>query len=282
MAPKDNIQIQEPGFHNQQTYQEKVCLFKKILDEITDYLLILKENGAREIECFPAHITQIKSIIQFSPSEKLPAAPQAKIQPERIRKQDSADIKKELEQIATQISRCTKCALCKSRKKTVPGQGTMYPDIMFVGEAPGHDEDLKGIAFIGRAGQLLTRMIARMGYQRKDVFIGNIIKCRPPANRKPLPQEMEACMPYLRKQIALLQPKVIIGLGASALEGLFNTQVKITRQRGKWMEFEDIPLMPTFHPSYLLRNPAARWDVWDDMLEVLNRLGRKPAPPPDR
>ena len=117
-----------------------------------------------------------------------------------------------------------------------------------------------------------------MGYQRQDVFIANIVKCRPPNNRKPMPDEMEACLPYLKAQIALLKPKVIVALGATALEGLVGPPVKITRQRGIWMTFEGIHLMPTFHPSYLLRTPSASWNVWDDMLEVLKYLGRKPLP----
>ncbi len=182
--------------------------------------------------------------------------------------------------IAGKISGCRRCGLHKTRTRTVPGQGLSRPEILFIGEGPGADEDLQGLAFVGRAGQLLTRLITRMGYRREDVFIANVVKCRPPENRKPLPDEMEACRPFLREQIAVLQPKVIVTLGATAMEGLFSAlgKVFITRQRGQWLAYDQIPLMPTFHPSYLLRNPPAMWDVWKDMQAVLQRLGRTSPP----
>jgi uracil-DNA glycosylase len=183
--------------------------------------------------------------------------------------------------IAAAVAACTRCPLHKTRTNTVPGQGNPQPDILFVGEAPGRDEDRQGLAFVGRAGQLLTRMIAAMGYSRDTVFIGNILKCRPPNNRNPLPEEMETCLPYLRRQIALLQPKVIVALGATAVKGLLNVETGITKLRGQWHTFEGIPLMPTFHPAYLLRNPAAKHDAWRDLQEVLKRLGR-PVPNPPR
>lgn len=179
-----------------------------------------------------------------------------------------------LESIATMISGCTKCSLHQSRNKTVPGQGCQSPDIMFIGEAPGADEDRQGKAFVGRAGQLLTKMIEAMGYRREQVFIGNILKCRPPGNRKPLPVEMETCMPYLKRQINVLQPKVIITLGGTAAEGLFDVNTGITRLRGKWLSFEGIDVMPTYHPAYLLRNPAAKRETWQDLQAALRRLGR--------
>ncbi|MBU4198385.1 MAG: uracil-DNA glycosylase [Verrucomicrobia bacterium] len=207
-----------------------------------------------------------------------PVVPETRIP---VAANDSAvNVKAALAGIASQIAVCTKCVLHKTRTKTVPGQGHSQPEILFVGEGPGADEDLQGLAFVGRAGQLLTRLIIRMGYRREDVFIANVVKCRPPDNRKPLPDEMEACLPFLKAQVAALKPKVIVTLGATALEGLIPAQGKIfiTRLRGKWLTYENIPLMPTFHPSYLLRNPPAMWDVWNDMLEVLKLLGRTPPP----
>lgn len=188
----------------------------------------------------------------------------------------------DLAAITEQIATCSQCGLHCGRTKTVPGQGHIRPDILFVGEGPGADEDKQGIAFIGLAGQLLTRLITRMGYQREEVFIANVVKCRPPQNRKPLPEEMAACLPYLAAQIAILQPKVIVALGATALEGLLKApdKIAISRMRGKWLSYENIPLMPTFHPSYLLRNRSARWDVWNDMQAVLQLLGRTPPPNP--
>ncbi|MBN1557113.1 MAG: uracil-DNA glycosylase [Lentisphaerae bacterium] len=184
-----------------------------------------------------------------------------------------------LDRIAAQVAQCTRCALHKTRTRTVPGQGSAHPDILFVGEAPGYDEDRQGKAFVGRAGQLLTRMITAIGYTREQVFIGNILKCRPPNNRNPAPQEMETCLPYLREQIGLLKPKVIVAMGATAVKGLLNTQTGITRLRGTWHSFERIPVMPTFHPAYLLRNPAAKHEAWDDLQAVLRKLGK---PPPRR
>ena len=153
---------------------------------------------------------------------------------------------------------------------------------MFVGEGPGEEEDKQGLAFIGRAGQLLTKMIIAMGFTRDQVFIGNIVKCHPPGtettNRAPSPEEMAACIPYLKAQIKILRPKVIVALGAVAVRGLLNTETGIMRLRGTWQTFEGIPVMPTYHPSYLLRNSTGKADVWKDLQAVLARLGRKPPP----
>ena len=187
------------------------------------------------------------------------------------------DVEAGLRKIAEAIERCTQCSLYKTRTRSVPGQGSPHPEIMFVGEAPGADEDAQGLAFVGRAGQLLTKMIQAMGLQREDVFIGNILKSRPPDNRQPLPEEMEACLPYLKEQIGLLKPKVIVALGATAVRGLLGLE-GITKLRGKWLTFEGIHLMPTYHPAYLLRNPPAKKEVWIDLQEVLRFLGRAPPP----
>ena len=148
---------------------------------------------------------------------------------------------------------------------------------MFVGEAPGADEDEQGLAFVGRAGQLLTKMIAAMGFKREEVFIANILKCRPPDNRPPTPEEMAICIPYLKRQIAEVQPKVIVALGATAVLGLLNL-TGISKLRGNWQTFEGIDLMPTYHPSYLLRNPVMKKEAWSDLQVVLKRLGRTPPP----
>jgi DNA polymerase len=194
-----------------------------------------------------------------------------------------------LAEIAARIAVCTKCRLSQSRTRTVPGQGTPRPEIMFVGEGPGEDEDLQGLAFVGRAGQLLTRMIIRMGLNRDQVFIANIVKCRPPANRVPAPDEMAACLPYLREQVAELKPKVIVCLGATAVKGLLNNQTGITKLRGHWQTYQGVDVMPTLHPSFLLRgggeDRARWWEVWEDLIAVLKKVGREPppqktAPPP--
>jgi len=187
-----------------------------------------------------------------------------------------------LKEVAAEIAKCVKCPLHKGRNKTVPGQGNPQPEILFIGEGPGEEEDRQGLPFVGAAGQLLTRLIKRMGFTREEVFIANIVKCRPPNNRKPLPDESRACLPYLIEQIEVLQPKVIVLLGATALDGLIPSELPgrtISRMRGKWIEYKNVPVMPTFHPSYLLRNQSAMWDVWADMQLVLERLGR---PIPDK
>jgi uracil-DNA glycosylase len=185
---------------------------------------------------------------------------------------------RKLAAIETRAKVCTKCKeLSRCRNSVVFGVGCAPAEIMFIGEAPGADEDAQGIPFVGRAGQLLTKIIAAMGYRREEVYIANIIKCRPPQNRTPEPDEVSNCLPYVLSQIELIQPKVIVALGATALRALLGVQLGITKMRGHWYTFREIPIMPTFHPAYLLRNPAAKRDVWDDMKAVLDKLGRKPA-----
>ena len=178
-----------------------------------------------------------------------------------------------LAKIASEVSECRLCPLCRTRTKTVPGVGNPRARLMFVGEAPGADEDRQGEPFVGKAGQLLTRMIAAMGLKREDVFIANVLKCRPPDNRTPLPAEVEKCEPYLLRQIDMIRPEVICSLGAVASSTLLKTETSISKLRGKFHSYHDVPLMPTFHPSYLLRNPAAKKDVWEDLQMVMKRLG---------
>jgi uracil-DNA glycosylase len=176
---------------------------------------------------------------------------------------------------------CTKCPhLVKSRTQVVFGVGNPEAALMFVGEAPGEDEDRQGEPFVGKAGQLLTKIIETMGLRREDVYIGNVLKCRPdmppgmPGNRKPRPDEMQVCLPYLREQIEIIQPRAIVALGATALEGLTGQNIPVGRVRGKWQEFQGIPLMVTYHPAYLLRNQALgeKRKVWEDILAVMEKL----------
>lgn len=192
----------------------------------------------------------------------------------------SDDTASALAAIAHQVAGCTRCPLHSTRRHAVPGQGTPHPEILFVGEAPGAEEDAQGLAFVGAAGQLLTRMIVAMGLSREQVFIGNILKCRPPGNRTPTQEEMALCLPFLKAQIAQLQPQIIVALGATACKGLLHTPRGITSLRGTWQSFEGIPLMPTYHPAYLLRYPAAKRQAWQDLKTVLARLGRTPPPVP--
>ena len=177
--------------------------------------------------------------------------------------------------IREEIGDCRRCRLCEGRSKIVFGVGTPSARLMFVGEGPGADEDRSGEPFVGRAGQLLTDIITKgMGLTRAQVYIANIVKCRPPDNRTPLPDEAATCLPFLEAQIAAIGPEVIVALGATACTHLLGVPVQITRFRGTWSNFRGIALMPTFHPSYLLRNPpGARRQVWEDVQQVLLRLG---------
>jgi DNA polymerase len=177
---------------------------------------------------------------------------------------------------------CVKCPhLASSRKNVVFGVGNIDAELMFVGEAPGADEDEQAEPFVGKAGQLLTKIIQAMGLQRGDVYIGNILKCRPDTpgqsagNRKPTADEMATCIPYLHEQIDLIRPKVIVALGATAVEGLLGKTIGITRLRGTWKTYRGTPLMPTYHPAYLLRNQAMseKRKVWEDILKVMEELG---------
>ena len=174
-----------------------------------------------------------------------------------------------------EIADCQRCPLGASRRKLVFGVGNPNADIVFVGEAPGEDEDRAGEPFVGRAGQLLTRIINAMGLAREDIYICNVLKCRPPGNRDPLPDEVAACEPNLLRQLGVIKPKAIVALGRFACISLFGEPFSITRERGHWREYDGIPAMPTFHPSYLLRKPEAKREVWDDMKEVMRRLELK-------
>ena len=178
---------------------------------------------------------------------------------------------------------CTKCPhLAETRTQVVFGVGNIDAEVMFVGEAPGADEDLQGEPFVGKAGQLLTKIIEAMGYRRGDVYIGNVLKCRPDmppgdsGNRKPRPEEMATCLPYLVEQIEIVQPKCLVALGATAMEGLLAEARPMRELRGHWHAFSGIPLMATYHPAYLLQNQSMseKRKVWEDMLQVLERLGK--------
>ncbi len=177
-----------------------------------------------------------------------------------------------LEEIKNEMLACHKCPLGKTRTNLVFGVGDPMAKLMFVGEAPGRDEDLQGELFVGRAGQLLTKIIEAIGWKRSDVYIANVLKCRPPENRNPLPEEIVLCMPYLIKQIEIIQPKVLCALGTSAAQTLLNTKAPVGTLRGKFHEYKGIPMMVTYHPAYLLRNPNDKAKVWDDIKKVRDFL----------
>jgi len=176
------------------------------------------------------------------------------------------------EQLYDEIGACSKCRLCQTRNNVVPGEGDIRSDIMIIGEGPGRDEDMQGRPFVGRSGELLTRMIEAIGLKRSEVYICNIVKCRPPQNRNPEPDEAQACMNYLRAQFALVRPKIIVLLGKVACRYTLNEEISVMREHGRWYERKGVYFMPTFHPSALLRDPAKKRDAWDDFQKIRDKL----------
>ena len=260
---------------------------RHVLDLTVEYLRTLKADGQQYV-CVSADTlesltsapaadnqsTQLASRHSDEAPQPAPAPNQAVTAPVDDKAQAIADLRERAFQ-------CVKCPhLVKSRRKVVFGVGDINAALMFVGEAPGADEDAQGEPFVGAAGQLLTKMIQAMGLSRQGVYIANILKCRPDTpgqsygNRKPTPEEMKTCIPYLHAQIDVIKPMVLVGLGATAIEGLLGAVGGITKVRGKWQTYRGIPLMPTFHPSYLLHNQALteRRKVWEDMLQVMERM----------
>ncbi|MBI5665760.1 MAG: uracil-DNA glycosylase [Nitrospirae bacterium] len=177
-----------------------------------------------------------------------------------------------LEDLKNEIGDCHRCKLSKGRKNIVFGEGKADADIMFIGEGPGRDEDIQGRPFVGDAGKLLTNLILKLGLRRQDVYIANIVKCRPPSNRNPEEDEISTCAPFVERQIAIIKPKVIVCLGKIAAQTLLKTNVPISKLRGNFFSYKNIPVMPTFHPAYLLRNPKDKWLTWEDMQKVLDKL----------
>ncbi|BCR05543.1 uracil-DNA glycosylase [Desulfuromonas versatilis] len=177
-----------------------------------------------------------------------------------------------LEEIRAELEGCQRCPLCQGRSNIVFGVGNPNARLVFVGEAPGREEDEKGEPFVGEAGRLLDRILFAMGLERSEVYICNVEKCRPPQNRDPRPEEIEACEPFLKRQLAAIGPQVIVTLGKFAAQTLLRDQAPISRLRGHWREYEGVALLPTFHPAFLLRNPASKREVWEDMKQVLAKL----------
>lgn len=279
----------------------------EILEDIEDFVRLQKELGFRAIELGADTWAEFSRPRQTA-SRPVAVPPRPPVQPSApfapsfhapaqavataggpIRTHDERVAA--LAQIAAQIDACSACDLRAQRTKSVPGQGNPdSPDVMFIGEAPGADEDRQGLAFVGAAGQLLTKMIGAMGYTRDQVFIANICKCRPPGNRTPVPEEMSVCFPFLREQIRIVQPKVIVLLGGTAIKAILNTQTGVTRLQGSWSKYEQIPVMPTYHPAYVLRFERmgqtaelrkVKLAVWDSLKKVLAYLG-KPVPAPKK
>jgi uracil-DNA glycosylase family 4 len=185
----------------------------------------------------------------------------------------AGDKNERLREVRAEIGECQRCKLSQGRKNIVFGVGNADARLMFIGEAPGKDEDIQGEPFVGEAGMLLTKLIEKMGFKREDVYIANIIKCRPPMNRDPEDDEINACKPFLDRQIEIIAPKFIISLGRIALMTLVNNKkIRITSARGNFFEYKGFTVMPTFHPAYLLRNPKDKWLTWSDVQKVLEHM----------
>jgi uracil-DNA glycosylase len=219
---------------------------RELVDEVRAWLAWAEESGLQNL-----------------------APPRRKAGPERSQPAVKLPL---LEAVRSEIGECTRCKLHKGRTNIVFGVGNPEARLMFVGEAPGEDEDLQGYPFVGKAGQLLTKMIEAMGLGRKDVYICNTVKCRPPNNRNPEPDELLACEPFLKGQLRAVKPEAIVTLGKFAAQALLREQTPITRLRGEWREYEGIPVMPTFHPAYLLRSPGEKGKVWEDLKQVMKKL----------
>ena len=233
-------------------------------EELAEHLQYFKEIGVDGVSRDAAWRARASEPV----SEPAAASPASAASPDSLASSESlGDIKTDIG------AACTRCKLCTlGRSQIVFGVGNPKARLMFVGEAPGEDEDKKGEPFVGRAGQLLTKIIEAIGMTREQVYIANVIKCRPPNNRNPEPDEVDSCEPFLFRQIAVIKPKVIVPLGKFAAQSLLKTVDPITRLRGRQFEYRGAILIPTFHPAYLLRNPSAKREVWDDMKKVRDLL----------
>jgi len=251
---------------------------KSLPEQAIEYLEYLKEQGITHVPSSGRKSTPPQPIATKKQVASIPAPTGKKPPVKNAPPQPSSS--GPLGSLAAEVAACQACGLAATRTHTVPGEGALKPDILFIGEGPGADEDAQGRPFVGRSGKLLTKMINAMGYRRREVFIGNIVKCRPPGNRAPTPDEMAGCIPYLKRQIAVIKPKIIICLGATATRGLVQEKLPIGKARGQWRKFEGIPVMLTFHPAYLLRSPSKKVPAWEDLKAALKRLGKTPPPKP--
>ena len=223
---------------------------------LRSYLEELKDTGVDALplmESRPAVVKKTASVV-----EPVKATPVATIE--------------SLEDIRSDLGECRRCILCETRNRIVFGAGSQNARVLFIGEAPGRDEDLQGEPFVGEAGQLLAKMIKAMGYERQEVYICNLLKCRPPENRNPAPVEISHCSPFLLRQVKAIAPAVIVALGSFAAQTLLQSKEPISRLRGRFYDFHSIPLMPTFHPAFLLRSPEKKREVWADLQQVMKLL----------
>ncbi len=276
-------------------------LYREVVDEVRE--LVRREakgkppklSLSKEVAARLERVGVTKDALDPPPASAPPTAPPAAVAetaPEYRAKMFAApvmppppdlapgDPSDSLERIVAEVKACCKCGLAAERANTVPGEGAQQARLVFVGEAPGADEDRLGRPFVGRAGGLLTDIVEKgMKLKRSDVFICNVLKCRPPENRRPNPDEVDCCEPYLIRQLALIKPTVICALGATAAQTLLKTSALVGQLRGKWHNYHDIPLRVTYHPAYLLRSPGEKVKTWEDIQEVMKLLnGQVPRP----
>ncbi len=224
----------------------------RMIRQIRESLIHLKQIGCTGFECDPECLDRLARLTALPATRT--AGPES------------------LSSIRADLGECTRCPLCRGRNHIVFGEGDPKARLIFVGEGPGADEDRCGRPFVGAAGQLLTKIIQAMNLNREEVYIGNIVKCRPPENRNPTPDEIEKCLPFIKRQIAAINPKVICTLGSVAARALLGTQVPVSRLRGQFQTFMGLPVMPTYHPAYLLRSPEKKRDVWNDVQKIMKIL----------
>ena len=270
--------------------------YQRLLSATINHLEDLKNRGTHFVTVDASILATLSQRVKFGstppPQLQTSSKPRFVPKPERSEKPSPVSVvsvvavenggkQTAMEELRKRVMPCVKCAhLASSRETVVFGVGNIESPLMFVGEAPGADEDAQGEPFVGKAGELLTRIIQTMGFSRETVYIANVLKCRPDTpgkttgNRKPTSDEMKTCLPYLLDQIDIIKPSVIVALGATAVEGLFGKPTLITKLRGNWQTFNGTPVMPTFHPSYLLHNQALseKRKVWEDMLQVMEKL----------
>ncbi len=239
----------------------------EVLEDLRAYLEYLKGLGIHDLHFFGDWENNVCSSGIFRDGEPIYELPSSYGTQLPSRPQRSS-----LEEIRREIGNCRKCKLHRTRQTIVFGEGNPQARLMVIGEGPGYDEDVQGRPFVGKAGQLLTKILQSIGVARNEVYIANIIKCRPPQNRNPEPDEIESCFPFLLKQIEAVQPKIICALGTFSAQTLLRTDAKITALRGKAYHFSNIRIFPTYHPAYLLRNPEKKREVWEDMQRIAKAL----------
>ena len=265
-----------------QTQREKLEAWLRYYDDLnlgafyTDRRTMGKCTIKRAAENAPAALSALQPTIATAPPKTVPPISVLPVvnAPSLFEVIDRVE-GDTLERIREDLGECTRCRLHKQRNKIVFGAGNPRAELVFVGEGPGHDEDVQGLPFVGRAGKLLTQMIEAMGLSREQVYICNVVKCRPPENRKPEDDEVATCSPYLYRQLDVIRPKAIVCLGGTAAQSLLKTKDSISRFRGQWFDYRNTKLLVTYHPAYLLRNPNAKGDVWKDLQKVMAHLGLK-------